>query len=100
MLHISIVDFVVWPAFRELAVQIPAMQERMEWLMDMSLNVKCNWLYTTWEALCQNKETDQVDLCDVAKDVVKDLANWSVGLSFRGYISNADSYVRIRTEGY
>jgi hypothetical protein len=100
MPHISIVDFVVWPAFRELAVQIPAMQERMEWLMDMSINVKCNWSYTTWEALCQNQKTDQADLCDVAKDVVKDLANWSVGPSFRGYIGNADSYVRIRTEGY
>jgi hypothetical protein len=98
MPHISIVDFVVWPAFRELAVQVPAMQERMEWLMDMSIHVKCNWSYTTWEALCQNQKTEQADLCDVAKDVVTDLANWSVGPSFRGYIGNADSYVRIRTD--
>ncbi|KAL6154243.1 hypothetical protein ACJBU6_07518 [Exserohilum turcicum] len=100
MPHINIVDFIVWPAFRELAVQIPAMQERMEWLMDMSTSIQCDWSYTASEALCKNEETGQVDLCNEAREVVRDLTSWSVGPSFRGYVSNADSYVRIRTEGY
>jgi hypothetical protein len=100
MPHISIVDFVVWPAFRELAVQVPAMQERMWWLIDMSMNIECDWSYTTWEALYKIKRTGQADLCDAARHVVRDLANWSVRPSFRGYVSNADSYVRIRTEGH
>ncbi|KAJ4321377.1 hypothetical protein N0V94_002914 [Neodidymelliopsis sp. IMI 364377] len=43
MPHISIVDYVPWPAFRELTVQIPAMQERMEWLLDMSNTLRCDW---------------------------------------------------------
>ncbi|EDU49748.1 DUF3425 multi-domain protein [Pyrenophora tritici-repentis] len=100
MPHIKIVDFIVWPAFRELAVQIPAMQERMEWLMDMSINIQCDWSFSTGEALVANEETGQLDLCDKAKEAVRTLENWSVGPSFRGYVSNADSYVRIRTEGY
>jgi len=100
MPHINIVDFIVWPAFRELVTQIPAMQERMEWLMDMSLNIQCDWSFATDQALCSNEETGQVDLCDAARDVVRELASWSLGPSFRGYVSNADSYVRIRTEGY
>ncbi|KNG47873.1 hypothetical protein TW65_05372 [Stemphylium lycopersici] len=100
MPHINIVDFVIWPAFRELAVQIPAMQERMEWLMDMSISIQCDWSFATGEALCKNEDTGQIDLCDTAKEVVRDLTSWSVGPSFRGYVSNADSYVRIRTEGY
>jgi hypothetical protein len=100
MPHISAVDFIVWPTLRELVVQIPALQERMEWLMNMSINIKCDWPYAMGEALCENKETGQTDLCDAARDAVRDLANWSVGPSFRGYIGNADSYVRIRTEMY
>ncbi|CAN9197877.1 unnamed protein product [Alternaria alternata] len=98
MPHISTIDFIVWPAFRDLVVQMPAMQERMEWFMNMSLNIKCDWPYTTEEALCENKETGQADLCDAARDAVRDLANWSVGPSFRAYIGNADSYVSVRTE--
>ncbi|RMZ68318.1 bZIP transcription factor [Pyrenophora seminiperda CCB06] len=101
MPHIKIVDFIVWPAFRELAVQIPAMQARMEWLMDMSVTIQCDWGFATAEALVQNDETGNVDLCDKAKETVRSLESWSVGPSFRGYVSNADSYVRIRTsEGY
>ncbi|KAH8622001.1 hypothetical protein IG631_23396 [Alternaria alternata] len=88
----------VWPAFRELVVQIPAMQERMEWFMDMSINIECDWPYATWEALGRNEETGQVDLCDAAREVVRDLGTWTVGSSFREYFGNADSYVRIREE--
>ena len=100
MPHINIIDFIIWPAFRELVVQIPAMQERMGWMMDLSLNLQCDWSFATSEALYTNEETGQVDLCDAARDAARDLGNWSVGPSFRGYVSNADSYVRIRTEGY
>jgi hypothetical protein len=100
MPHIDIVDFVIWPAFRELAVQIPAMQERMEWLTDMSNNLQCDWWLSPGEALCKHEETGQVNLCSAAKEAVRTLSNWSVRPSFRGYVSNADSYVRIRTEGY
>jgi len=100
MPHINIVDFIVWPAFRELVVQIPAMQERMEWMMDLSLNLQCDWSFAMGEALWTSEETGQVDLCDAARDVARDVGNWSVGPSFRGYVSNADSYVRIRTEEY
>ena len=31
---------------------------------------------------------------------VRDLSNWSVGPTFRGYVSNADSYVRIRVDEF
>ncbi|KIL94223.1 hypothetical protein FAVG1_02785 [Fusarium avenaceum] len=34
--HISMADFVLWPAFRDLVVQLPQLQERMAWLADMS----------------------------------------------------------------
>lgn len=98
MPHIKILDFVIWPAFRELAVQIPAMQERMEWLMDMSNTVRCDWSFSTKEALSRNEETGHVDLCPMAKGCVRDMSNWSLGPSFRGYVSNADSYVRVRAE--
>ncbi|KAI4911302.1 hypothetical protein J4E85_011211, partial [Alternaria conjuncta] len=87
MPHINIVDFIVWPAFRELVTQIPAMQERMEWLMDMSLNIQCDWSFATDQALCSNEETGQVDLCDAARDVVRELASWSLGPSFRGRVA-------------
>ena len=100
MPHINIVDFTVWPAFRELVVQIPAMQERMEWLMDMSLTIQCDWAFAAGEALYKHEDTGQIDLCPAAKRALHNLSNWSVGPSFRGYVSNADSYVRIRTEAY
>lgn len=115
MPHIYVVDFVAWPAFRELAVQIPTMQERMEWLMDMTQSIHCDWSFTAEEALSKDEETGNVRLCPVAKvktppsihideadtlqDTIWDLSNWSVAPSFRGYVSNADTYVRIRTEG-
>ncbi|KAH9876439.1 hypothetical protein J1614_003570 [Plenodomus biglobosus] len=98
MPHINIVDFVAWPAFRELVVQIPTMQERMEWLMDMCLTVQCDWSFSTKEALARNEETGLSDLCPAAKETMRDLSSWSVAPSFRGYVSNADTYVRIRTE--
>jgi hypothetical protein len=100
MPHIPLVDFIVWPAFRELVVQIPAMQERMNWLLEMNLHVQCEWGFTAGEALKKDEDTGRVDLTDEAKETVRDLENWSVGPSFRGVVNNADSYVRIRTEAY
>ncbi|CBX99014.1 hypothetical protein LEMA_P082530.1 [Plenodomus lingam JN3] len=86
MPHVNIVDFVVWPAFRELVVQIPTMQERMEWLMDMFLTLQCDWSFPMEEALMRHEETGLWDLCPLAKGAMRDLSNWSVAASFRGYI--------------
>lgn len=98
MPHISMLDFIAWPAFRELAVQLPAMQQCMVWLMDMSINIRCDWWSKTEDALMRDAQTGFVDLCPAAKETMRNLSNWSVGPSFRGYVRNADSYVRIRTE--
>ncbi|KAL6710145.1 hypothetical protein ACN47E_009936 [Coniothyrium glycines] len=98
MPHINILDFIAWPAFRELAVQIPSMQQRMQWLMEMCITVRCDWRSTGEEAVARHPETGLWDLCPSAQQAVRDLSNWSVGPSFRGYVSNADSYVNVRTE--
>lgn len=100
MPHINMLDYIPWPAFRELAVQIPAMQERMEWLMDMSNTLQCDWSFPIGEPIHRAEETGLSDLCPSAKKSLRDLSNWSVGPSFRGYVSNADSYVRIRVEEF
>ncbi|KAJ8115371.1 hypothetical protein OPT61_g2966 [Boeremia exigua] len=98
MKHVKIVDYVPWPAFRELAVQIPAMQERMGWLMEMIETLHCDSSLPDQEPCQKNEETKFLDLCESGKASMRDLSNWSVGPSFRGYVSNADSYVRIRVE--
>jgi hypothetical protein len=67
MPHISMVDFAEWPVFREYVVQIPAMQERMQWMMDMCNHLRCDWCFFDEEALCKDEETGQTDLCDLAK---------------------------------
>ncbi|KAF3048691.1 hypothetical protein E8E11_006519 [Didymella keratinophila] len=93
MPHINMLDYVPWPAFRELAVQIPAMQERMEWLMDMSNTLRCDWSFPIGEPIHRAEETGLTDLCpsakvnraDVLQNSLRDLSNWSVGPSFRGY---------------
>ena len=138
MPHINTLDYIPWPAFRELAVQIPAMQQRMEWLIDMSNTMCCDWSSAAQEPLQRDEETGLIDVCVSAKvrvklncvrgrrdahrdsrdpitipphaqkkwllttsqDALRDLSNWSVGPTFRGYVSNADSYVRIRVEEF
>lgn len=67
MPHINMLDYIPWPAFRELAVQIPAMQERMEWLVDMSNTLRCDWSFPAQEAFRRPDETGLLDLCDLAK---------------------------------
>jgi hypothetical protein len=67
MPHISIVDFIVWPAFREYVVQIPEMQERMEYMLDLCKSIRCDWYFPIDEALQRNEETGLMDLCDLAK---------------------------------
>lgn len=62
MPHINMLDYVPWPAFRELAVQIPAMQERMEWLMDMSNTLRCDWSLPTGDPIHRVEETGLTDL--------------------------------------
>lgn len=67
MPHISILDYVAWPAFREFAVQLPTMQERMGWLMNMSMTVRCDWWSATEDSLLRREETGCMDLCPAAK---------------------------------
>jgi hypothetical protein len=67
MPHIQMLDLILWPAFREYAVQIPEMQERMGWLMDMCNTTRCDWDLSEHEALQRNEETGLLDLTDRAK---------------------------------
>ncbi|KAG8672979.1 hypothetical protein FPOAC2_06401 [Fusarium poae] len=96
--HISMADFVLWPGFRDLVVQLPQLQQRMEWLADMSLFIKCDWPYTLEQALYRNPVSERVDLTDLAKQHVWTLGCWSVGPSFRRFLPNADSYLLVRPE--
>ncbi|EEU34276.1 uncharacterized protein NECHADRAFT_50387 [Fusarium vanettenii 77-13-4] len=65
--HINMVDFAIWPAFRELVVQLPSMQEHMEWLIDLSNSIQCEWPYELDQALCKDEVTGGIDLVDLAK---------------------------------
>ena len=67
MPHISMVDFAEWPAFREYVVRTSAMQERMQWMMDMCNHLRCDWYFSIEEALRIDEERGQADLCDLAK---------------------------------
>jgi hypothetical protein len=96
--HISMADFVLWPGFRELVVQLPQLQERMEWLADMSLFIKCDWPYPLEQALHRNPISGDIDLVDLAKQHVWTLGCWSVGPSFRRFVPHADSYLLVRPE--
>ncbi|RBR13527.1 uncharacterized protein FIESC28_08155 [Fusarium coffeatum] len=66
--HISMADFVLWPGFRELVVQLPQLQERMAWLADMSMFINCEWPYPLEQALHRNPVSGDVDLVDLAKE--------------------------------
>ncbi|KAF5589893.1 major facilitator superfamily transporter [Fusarium subglutinans] len=65
--HISMADFVLWPAFRDLVVQFPQLQERMAWLADMSMYIRCEWPYALEDALKPDPVNGTVDLVDLAK---------------------------------
>ncbi|KAF5231494.1 hypothetical protein FANTH_13406 [Fusarium anthophilum] len=65
--HISMADFVLWPAFRDLVVQFPQLQERMAWLADMSMYIRCDWPYALEDALKPDPVNGTVDLVDLAK---------------------------------
>lgn len=67
MPHTSILDFIIWPAFREYAVQVLDFQEQMDWMLEMSKQLKCDWRFSVDEALKTDEETGMLDLCDVAK---------------------------------
>lgn len=43
------------------------MHERMEYMLDMSNTIRCDWFFATEEALLKVDETGMVDLCDLAK---------------------------------
>ncbi|KAM0468116.1 hypothetical protein ACHAP7_011185 [Fusarium lateritium] len=65
--HISMADFVLWPAFRDLVVQLPQLQERMAWLADMSTFIRCEWPYELEHALHRDPVSGSVDLSNLAK---------------------------------
>ncbi|KAM0233518.1 hypothetical protein ACHAP5_010392 [Fusarium lateritium] len=65
--HISMADFVLWPAFRDLVVQLPQLQERMAWLADMSMFIRCEWPYELEHALSRDPVSGNVILADLAK---------------------------------
>ncbi|TXB96867.1 hypothetical protein FocTR4_00011786, partial [Fusarium oxysporum f. sp. cubense] len=65
--HISMADFVLWPAFRDLVVQLPQLQERMAWLADMSMHIRCEWPYALEDALKPDPVNGTIDLTDLAK---------------------------------
>ncbi|EXK82008.1 hypothetical protein FOQG_13651 [Fusarium oxysporum f. sp. raphani 54005] len=94
--HISMADFVLWPAFRDLVVQFPQLQERMAWLADMSMYIRCEWPYALEDALKPDPVSGTVDLVDLAKEHIWNLGYWSVGPSFRKFVMNADAYLQIR----
>ncbi|RBQ77899.1 hypothetical protein FVER14953_21604 [Fusarium verticillioides] len=89
-------DFVLWPAFRDLVVQFPQLQERMAWLADMSMYIRCEWPYALEDALKPDPINGTVDLVDLAKEHIWNLGCWSVGPSFRKFVINADAYLQIR----
>ncbi|SCV50269.1 uncharacterized protein FFB14_11358 [Fusarium fujikuroi] len=73
--HISMADFVLWPAFRDLVVQFPQLQERMAWLADMSMCIRCEWPYALEDALKTSSVDGTVDLADLAKEHI-----WELGM--------------------
>ncbi|QGI87885.1 hypothetical protein CEK25_002841 [Fusarium fujikuroi] len=94
--HISTADFILWPAFRDLVVQFPQLQERMAWLADMSMNIRCEWPYALKDAVKTDPVDGTVDLVGLAKEHIWNLGCWSVGPSFRKLVINADAYLQIR----
>jgi hypothetical protein len=48
-------------------VQILEMQERMEWMLDMCNNLRCDWYFESQESFKTDEETGLLDLCDLAK---------------------------------
>ncbi|KLP02448.1 uncharacterized protein Y057_1228 [Fusarium fujikuroi] len=94
--HISTADFILWPAFRDLVVQFPQLQERMAWLADMSMNIRCEWPYALKDAVKTDPVDGTVDLVGLAKEHIWNLGCWSVGPSFRKLVINADAYLQTR----
>ncbi|KAJ4985633.1 bZIP transcription factor [Stagonosporopsis vannaccii] len=95
--HIPVLDFVIWPKLREFAVSTPLMQEKLDWLIDLSTHIQCQWPFTLEKATCKDKETGHTSLTDQAQECIATLSNWSLAPSFRAYVPNADLYVLIRS---
>lgn len=77
--HISMADFVLWPAFRDLVVRLPQLQEGMAWLADMSMFIRCEWPYELEHALHRDPVSGNVDLVDLAKVLESyTLVEWEV----------------------
>jgi len=63
-------DFIIWPKLREFAISTPPMQEKMDWLMDLSTHIKCQWPFALEEAIYKHQETGHDALTDRAQVVV------------------------------
>jgi hypothetical protein len=67
MPHIKMLDFVAWPAFREFVVSVPAMSEKMEWIIDMSISIRSDWHSSDNDTFQRDEQTGFLDLCPAAK---------------------------------
>lgn len=60
-------DFVIWPKLREFVLSTPPLQEKTEWLLDLSTNIKCHWPLDARDALCLDDKTGHTTLTEQAK---------------------------------
>jgi hypothetical protein len=76
MPHIKMLDFVVWPAFCEFVVSVPATGEKMEWIIHMSISIRCDWPFSDNDAFQRDKHTGLLGLCPVAKVCLALAGSW------------------------
>ncbi|CAN9443880.1 unnamed protein product [Alternaria alternata] len=65
--HMHLLDFLVWPKLRDIAVQSTALQENMEWMVEQTATVCCHWPHTIEEALHKDEVTGREALTIAAK---------------------------------
>lgn len=66
--HVEMVDFVIWPASRDLIINNPAtLQKDFRWLEDMGRTIECDWFVDPELALESDPEPGQMYLTEAAK---------------------------------
>lgn len=60
-------DFIVWPKLRDFAVQSSALQEDMEWMVELANTIRCHWPHAIEDAIQKDPKTGQDALTDFAK---------------------------------
>ncbi|KAF2104309.1 hypothetical protein NA57DRAFT_70521 [Rhizodiscina lignyota] len=98
--HSELFDFLIWPTLRDHAVTNHELHFNLAWLMEMSLTLTCAWNGTPQEVLDRDPITGDAHLTDIAKDYVKNLANWSLPPPFRKHLLNADAFVKIKQDSF